>query len=234
MRPDVTAVPAIELAYFDTASGAYKVARTQPIPLTIRATKVVTARDAEGRELAPAQAELKARLEGIAHNYEDLRVLASQHYGLATAAGDPLWLSFMGLPPLAYLALLIATTLVRRSRADPAAREAKRAYRELRRNLRALGRLPADDPSVPGAVLQAFRDYLGGKLHLSSAAITYGDVEPLLDQRGVAAEGLGALQRLFHHCEAGRYAGGAGAVEEPASLVEQALALAKALERSLR
>jgi len=234
LSAEVKEIPPIELPYFDTAAGSYRVARTKPVPLTIRATKVVTAQDAEGRDLAPVQSELKARLEGIVANYEDLSVLGNQHQGLATAARDPLWLSLTCVPFLGYIVLAVATTIVRRSKADPAAREARRAYSGLVRKLKSLRRVAATDASVPGSVLDAFRGYFGRKLRLPPAAITYRDVAPLLRERGVDSDALQAIGSLFEQCEAGRYAGGAGAGEGTTGLVERALALAKGMEGSLK
>ena len=81
-------------------------------------------------------------------------------------------------------------------------------------------------------MLRAFRNYLGKKLRLPPAAITWGDVESLLRQRGVAPETLHSVQDLFHECEAGHYAG-ATTAESPTEMAKKARSLAKALERSL-
>jgi len=260
LRPDVSSIPPIELAYFDTESGTYRVAKTKPIPLVIRAARVVTASDIEGKEATGVQSELKSHLEGIAHNYEDLGVLDRQPLGLASAFRAPLWLSLVGLPFLAYLGVLVATAIRRRSQADPAAALARRALRDLSRELAAVAKgtlisLPkafrewhlreGKTPEYPpegvkpsggrpsgGGVLRAFRNYLGKKLRLPPAAITWGDVESLLRQRGVAPETLHSVQDLFHECEAGHYAG-ATTAESPTEMAKKARSLAKALERSL-
>jgi len=233
LRPNVSSVPPIELAYFDTDSGTYRVAKTKPIPLVIRAAKVVTASDIEGREVGGVQTELKSRLEGIAYNYEDLGVLDRQPLGITGAFRDTLWLSLVVLPFLAYVAVVVATVRRQRSQADPAAALARRAFRDLNRELRPPeGLKPSGGRLAAGAVLQAFRNYLGKKLRLPPAALTWGDVESLLRQRGVAPETLNSVQDLFHQCEAGHYAG-ATTAETPADLPERARSLAKALERSL-
>jgi len=228
-RDTVARIPPIELPYFDADSATYRVARTQAIPLTVHPTKIVTARDAEGRDLSPARAELEALAEGIADNYEDLSVLDNQAVGLAAAASDPLWLSLAGLPLLGYLVLLVATTTVRRRQADPAAVEARRAYRQLAKALKAARAAPEGS----GAVLEALRAYLGRKLRVPGAALTFRDVEAPLRERGVDPQALERLQALFEQCEAGRYAGAApAAADKP--LDDRARAIAKDLERSLK
>ena len=53
LRPDVREIPPIGLSYFDPAANAYKTVRTEPIPIQVKAARVVTALDAEGAS-APA------------------------------------------------------------------------------------------------------------------------------------------------------------------------------------
>jgi hypothetical protein len=229
----VARIPPIELPVFDTKTGRYRVARSEPIPLKVHPTKVITAHDAVGRGGAPVQSELEALPEGIAHNYEDLGVLENQAYGLATAFGDPAWLAGSTLPCAAYLFLLVFTTLLRRRRADPAAFAARRAYRDIVAALKALRAAGRDTPDLSGAVLYAIRDYLGRKLRVPGAALTWRDVEGPLRERGVGPEPLDALQKLFAECEAGRYTGGAAAAPETTTLPDRALRVAKDIERSL-
>ncbi len=54
LSANVTQIPPIELNYFNPRSRTYEVARTDPIPLTVHGTRVVTARDAEGLAAPPA------------------------------------------------------------------------------------------------------------------------------------------------------------------------------------
>ena len=88
-------------------------------------------------------------------------------------------------------------------------------------------------PDVPGQVLDIMRTYLGDKLRIPGAALTFGDVRDLLPVRGVDDKAIQALNQLFETCEAGVYAGGANAAA-PAILPGQALELARQLERVLR
>jgi hypothetical protein len=232
-RADVAQVPPIELPYFDTGTGRYSVTRSDPIPLTIHSTRVVTAQDAEGRDLAPVTSELREWGEGIAHNYEDLGVLVNQRYGLATLVLAPRWAAGALGPPVLYLLLLAGTIAVRRSRAHPEARRARHAFGDLRR---ALGRIgpAAGQPEACRGVLSALREYLGSRLSMPAGALTYRDAAPVLHARGVADEQLALLEGLMQECEAGHYAGGSGAAADPASLCRRAVGLARQIERKLR
>ncbi|MCA9279299.1 MAG: BatD family protein [Phycisphaeraceae bacterium] len=52
---DVSEVPSIELPYFDIDSGQYRVARTQPIPITVEESAIVTLDDAVRHQPVPVE-----------------------------------------------------------------------------------------------------------------------------------------------------------------------------------
>ncbi|MEW6355424.1 MAG: BatD family protein [Planctomycetota bacterium] len=228
---DVKEIPAIELPYFDVERGQYAVAKTKPIPLTVRETKVVTAQDAEGRDLpAAAKSELVAWTKGIAHNYEDLSVLTDQRAGPAMWLRSSAWLAILGLPPLAYVVLLVTTTVARRRAADPGAVRARRAYRELAKALMEAQRGRREDSHA--AALEAMRQYLGCKLRLPPGALTFADAEAALASRHVDDETIQSMDKFFRECEAGRYGGMSAA--DPAAVIAHAMELGRKLERKLK
>ncbi len=234
LHVEVREIPAIELPYFDTKTGKYSVARSAPIPVTVHRAKQVTALDAEG--LGPVTSngkELERWGRGIAYNYEDLGLLLDQRAGPEVWVKSPVWLALLAAPPLIYLALLLAAASVRYRRADPDAAKARRAQPALVRSLGEVRRKLSEPQAQPHtAILDAIKDYLGAKLRMAPGALTFADVEPELARRGVPAAELAALKDLFFHCEAGRYAGGAGA-SDPGRLIDAALVFAKAAERVL-
>lgn len=231
----VTEVPSLELNYFDTRAGAYRVAKSDAIPLHVRPTKVVTAADAEGRELPPVRNQLTAWREGIAHNYEDPGVLANQAYGPMAVLRSPLWMTLTGSPPAAYLLLLTGVFARRRERANPELRKAKRAHGVLDARLKSLEtQARSGEASVYGDVLEALRNYLGDKLNVPAGALTSGDAGMALAERGVDEEVVAGIRAVFETCEAQRYAGGQDVRESALGVVERAQDLAKALERELR
>jgi len=231
----VDEIPSIALPYFDTAGDKYRVARTRPIPLVVRETRVVTARDAEGLSPVAPKTALTAWQAGIAYNYEDLGVLENQAFGLTALLHSPGWLAAIGLPVVFYLLLACSTAIVRARRADPEAQAAKKAYGRLAATLKAAKRRRGQSSRLYGTVLDALRAYLGVKLRISPGALTYRDVEGLLRAREVSPEALDELQALFEACEAGHYAGAAGPVSESSlPMAERALKLAGNIERSLK
>lgn len=228
-RSDVTEIPPIELACFDTATEKYTTVRSKAVPITVRETKVLTARDAEGVDPITIKGELKMVREGIAHNYDGFDALDNQQFGMATFVQSPWWAASVAAPLAAYLILLVWVTGHRRRHADPLMREAKRAHKRFTAAVKLLG----GDADAQSKVLEEIRRYLGARLHLPAAALTYRDVNPALRRRGVDDNSLAALEALFRECEAGHYAG-AGVATEGTPLGRRSLTLIAQIERGLR
>lgn len=223
-RPDVTEIPPIKVAYFDSKVGRYQVAASQPIPLEVKATRVVTSGDAEGMAgVAGAQQELQSALQGIAHNYRGAGVLASQSLGFAGLFSTGR-LALVVIPPTLYGLLLMVVVGKRKREANPDKVRARRAIGHFQRDL--AGAASTEE------VLTVFCRFLGDKLALTSSALTYRDVEAPLRERRVDDECLGSVRALFDVGEASRFAGGSEgtAVEEQR---ESARKLAAQLERLL-
>ena len=225
LRDDVTAIPPIELVYFDTAKGAYGVARSHPIPLVVRPTKTVTAGDAEGLgPLGAAQTEVQALLQGIAHNYSGSEALRKQVLGFSGLA-SPGRLALLVGPPLAYGILFVVVAGARRRHANPESMRARKALGGFNRHV--------TQASTPEELLAVLTRYLGDKLALTPDALTFGDVRDCLSERGVSEESLAETKTLFTAGEASRFAGGTGE-DEVGQLRERAITLVKELEKSLR
>ncbi len=234
LRPDIQVIPPIELPYFDTKTGRYEVARTDPIPITVATANVVTVLDAEGREIpVSTKSEVETWAHGIAYNYEDAGVLINQRSGLTYWLQSPLWLGIIAAPPAVYLLLLCGFVIVRKRNADPLAARAKTAYRRL---TTALNSAESNDatPEAFDLLLQAFRAYLGDKLRMPPGALMFQDVRAALAKQGVTPEQLQILKSIFDRCEASRYAGPSTDDAANAELFEQARRLAAELEKLLK
>jgi hypothetical protein len=228
----VTGIPALRLPYYDTAAQAYRVAESAPIPLTVKAAKLVTAMDAEGSSapVAAAGRKLQASGRGIAANYEDSGVLTDQYVGFDTWMRSWPWGVALVLPPLLYAALFAGVFSVRRRQADPAARQARQALARARRQLKLAGAAP----DGPAQVAEALREYFGAKLRLTSGALVFGDLEAPLREQGIGEAERAALKGLFQACEVGRYAGAGAATPVGAELAETARRLLDGLDRKLK
>ena len=233
LRPDVKEIPSIELPYFDTVTGTYRVARSEPIPLTVNKTRIITALDAEGADpLGSAGSEIETWTKGIAFNYEDMGLLINQRLTPLSWFRTPLWFCLFAGPPLCYILLLSGIALFRRRNADPMKARARKAFGRLERSLKQALSSPKGAP-VCDMVQDAFRHYLGDKLRMPRGALTFNDVKEELKEKGLDQETLNRLKVLFERCEAGRYAGITGS-SDASFLVEQGFLLAKDLEKKLK
>lgn len=223
LRADVREIPPLELQYFDPVSGEYRVAKSAPIPITVRETKIVEIADVlpDGGGAKPED-----RGGGIAYNYEDESVLQNRDADPAALIFTPAYALLLAGPPLAWCVLFAVVTVRRRLDADPARVRARRAHAVFRRDMNAGGGAPAC-----AEIMDAVRRYLGARLGIEGGALTYADVEPLLSRHGIPAATLVELKRLFEQCAAASYSGGGGAGADPAGTGESARKVIASIER---
>lgn len=200
LRADVREIPAIELPFFDPDSKTYRVARSSPIPVDIKATRVVTAGDAEGRDpVARQAAEVQESTGGIAYNYEDGGALRNLAFDPAVwLRSGPFWCLLL-LPPAACSLLWLLLRRHRVRMADPGRVREQRAQAVFLEEI-------ASAPN-PDEVLTSLRSYLRDRLRLAAGALTFRDVEPALRARGGDAAVLEEVRQVFETCEQSRYAG---------------------------
>ncbi|MEN8141443.1 MAG: BatD family protein [Thermodesulfobacteriota bacterium] len=217
-HPGVKELPSLAFSYFDPLAGQYKQARSEAVPLAIQATRVVTARDAQGEELVVSavgaggrgEGDGREELPGLRHNYWDI--------SLSRPSGGGnywFWLALFAGPLLAGLVAMVARSASNERQA------AKRQVRLARRQLAA----------GPG-LAQPFRHYLAARLAINPASITWHDVAPHLESRGVNGELREELARALTALDAARYGG--GAKEEGGVERGELLALVAKLEEVLR
>jgi hypothetical protein len=234
LREDVKEIPPIELPYFDTEEGKFAVARSKPIPLKVRGTRVITAADAETLSMTTAGNEPEVWTKGICHNYEDMTVLENQDFNPWNLLGSVSGIALVVMPPFWYFVLLVVVVTIQRRKADPWTFQSRRAYRELVRKLRSIRRADVDVVAICELIHEAIRDYLGAKLRLSSGALTFADVENKLKELGVSSDIIDSVAEIFRWCESGRYAGLAGGKDEAYRKAEQTLQVANKIEKALR
>jgi hypothetical protein len=64
----VKEIPPIPLSFFDVQKGQYTTIRTEPIPLTVSPTRIVTGADVESRQFTSAARQIEAVHEGLSAN----------------------------------------------------------------------------------------------------------------------------------------------------------------------
>ena len=227
--PKITEIPPISVTYLNADTGQYQTASSNPIPITVNETTVVTSGDAEGGQMVAPVLEHIAVDEGIAHNFTDASALVPQQFGpdvwLRSASS---WLLLL-VPPLLYAFLALGQFIRRRGGIFSLDSAQSRAFPTLMSSLDALD--TAQD--VHGPVMDALRTYLGTHLERQASALTFSDAAAPLDDRGVGESTRLALKALFDECEAHRFAGGAGVPTENAAFVDRVRECAQSLNKEL-
>lgn len=139
LSPEVTEIPPIRLAYFDTAAGEYRVAESDAIPLTVRSVREVTAADAVVAPGCPSVAQTPLDPGDPSFWAEDRGpgVLRPDGFDLRRAFRSPAWLGAIAVPPVAYAG--VALFLAARARSSPEQRRRRRAFPNALRALRSGG-----------------------------------------------------------------------------------------------
>lgn len=201
----VSEIPPIELPYFDTQTGRYQIARSEPIPVRVRETRVVTAADAEGKvgaPEAPTGLALEEWRSGIRFNYEGSALLRNQGFDLALAFTSPAGLATVALPPLIYAGAAGAVFLRRRAAMNGPADRRRRAASRARA---ALDRIDGSAVDVARGVSAALRDYVAAKCDRSGQALTGAECADLI--RATSAEKADEFASLIGRCDAALYGG---------------------------
>jgi len=207
--PTITEIHAIRLDYFNPQTGGYETAHSNSIPLQVNATRVLTARDAEGVTPGEGKSELTTLDKGIAYNYVGDDVLVNQHVEITSWFSSPLGLMLLLLPPAAYLLILVPIYLRRKRVLDADALQAKRALYDFSREV---ARLQKDMrmnglQGTAGALVEAIKGYLGKRLQIPAGALVFTDVAGRLKKQGADGALLTDLQDILDWCEAYHYGG---------------------------
>lgn len=231
---EVKAIPPVRFSYFDPQRGEYQTAASKPIALRVKPTRIVTEADVEGR-VAPKSVknELEAWSEGIAYNYEGPEVLENQKLTLSTLVRSPLWMMALVLPFSLYMALFVRVQVKRSQMSDPDRSRSRRALATFTKRIKALGSGELLASQSCTDLLDAVRCYLGDKLRLDGAALTFADVQKHLRDRGIDNEITSGLEVIFSLCELGRYGGGVGSAKPLDDLVEDAFQVIRSLDQKL-
>jgi hypothetical protein len=207
--PSITEIPSISFDYFNPETDKYESARSNAIPLQVKATKVVTARDAEGIMPVAGKSELTTLDKGIAHNYVGEDILVNQHIEIASWFTSPIGLVLVLFPPTVYLLVLLPMFVRRKRMMDDEALQAKRAVHDFSRELEKLRKDMQQNGlhKTAGGLVEAIRGYLGKRLQVPAGSLVFTDVAESLRQQGVDAVLLGKLQEILDWCEVYHYGG---------------------------
>lgn len=224
----VNEIPPIPLSFFDVQKGKYTTIRTDPIPLSVSPTRIVTGADVESRQFSSVARQIEAVREGLSANVTGPEALVSQHVTLASVAASPLVL-LLWLGPLTGLLLSGLYKLsVRTSPQRQAARRRKNAIGRALRQIHA-----ADKQANPGPVLcAALKQYIADKLDKVPGSLTAEDCTAMLKESAVRTDCAEDLRRMMEALEAAQYSPTAYVFSKEEK--NRMIALLKEIEKQIR
>ena len=119
-----------------------------------------------------------------------------------------LFLPFFGFPLLALISLYVFQERRNRLRRDSVYASRVAAYRYARRGSKSLRRALAsgDQKIFYETLFKAIQNYLGAKLRLPSAGLTFDAVDKALISKDIDPAILGKIKNIFDACDATRFA----------------------------
>lgn len=230
----VNQIPSLELIYFDTEKESYQVTSSQPIPIEVIPTRIVTAGDAEGIKSSQTGAPLEKWKEGIAYNYQGEEIIQPQSYGVSSLFSSRLILLLLVLPPAGYIILLSSAAVVRKHRSRPEIRRARGAFKRFKRRMKSIGREPDLAYSdFCSRMMEAMKNYLGDRFGRPASAITGRDVDDILKERDISADLVSDLRNIMDIFEGGSFSGEGGQARSRKDLMAIATETVRKLEKSL-
>jgi hypothetical protein len=210
-RPGSFEVPRIEWSYFDLESKTYKTLTSEAKTVTVAPGETPVqplAQDAAASPSAAAPQDATA----FSRMAQKLRTISSRTDASTSGGGlvldEPWFLAIAALAPLAYLGILAAQLLGRRSRGNLVRDRAKRADTEARRRLDKLAARGAelDGDEFFAGLHRALRVFLEDRLDAPVAGDTSAELAARLKRRGFDDELADAAVAEMESCDFARFA----------------------------
>ncbi|MDA3938170.1 MAG: BatD family protein [Spirochaetia bacterium] len=172
----VTQIPALEIPYFDTLKGIYRIARSQPIPITVAKGSSVRVEGSTSSNPSDMQQEVVQALNnGINFNYNDIDILKNQSFGLRVFRKSPVILLLI-LPPLFFLVILFLI-ISKNIKFFPNKNTNKNSLSEITKELKKIeSNLNSSSEEPEKKVKILFQRYILNKISGSGGFITEKDV----------------------------------------------------------
>ena len=223
--PGELTIPAIEVAYFDPASGGYGTSRSQPLEVTVTG-------DAAGGEGTGA---VPTAVETIRDEIRFIHIGAPRFVraNLPLYATGAFWVILL-LPLVAVGGAMALRRHRDRLEGDVAYARVRRAGRMAKKRLaRARGLAKGDPREFYAEVAGSLEGLLADKLNIAEAGLVRDEAGRIAARRGVSAETLARLFACLDDCDRQRFAPAGADREPPERVLERAAAIMGDLAREL-
>ena len=207
--------PKAIFTYFDPNKKEYKTITQAPVPLEVEKVKEAPAQVIGGTQVTPSTAasmgfgapeEKKEEPQGdILYIKESLGRVHTKDYRIYNSF---LFLLIFLIPLTAMLSLYIIYARKNRLIRDTRYAHRAQAIKNMRTEFFELkDRLKSNDAkSFYETLFKTMQNYLGGKLYLPVAGLTFDMVEPILKSKDVDIEIVGKIKNIFQICDRAKFA----------------------------
>ncbi len=199
----VTRIPPIPLVYFDSGKGEYVVTQTDPIPLKVATTKVLTASDLQGMDFTPAGREVEAIKEGLAANYDGEEMLNNMYFDPVTALVCPSYAWVWALPFAVFVASAVMKIL---SHTNPARQKLQRKRRAYGVAAKKLKQLDLNQAMSSEVLLDILRQFIADRFEKNAGILTADECRNIITDKTNDPTLGDTFAGLVETLEASRYA----------------------------
>jgi len=200
----VTRIPPIPLATFDVKEGKYKTTQTEPIPLDVAPTKVLTSADLEGADFVPVNREIEAIKKGLSANYDDVGALKNMSFSPLAAMVHPGYAVLWGIPLIGFISSLLIKLSRHTSPEKIAARRRRQASGKAIGQLRKMA--STDVKQQNELLVSIMKQYIGDRFDRTAGSLTPDDCYEVIRTETNDAQTAGQYRDIITNFEAGRYA----------------------------
>ena len=222
-RSGTLTIPAHELSYFDPAEGRYKVAKSEPVSVLV---------GGDPNAIIEDEPEEVGDVVGVADPLAPVIVgELPRRLPRARWLTEDRWMYGMGLVPLLALLGLGGGMLWRRFGPDDAARARAVTRRRRRERVDEANAALQSGDGFHGVVAKLLQEVALERAGPDGVGLPRPDLLRLLDRRGVEGAHRKRLETLLERCDVARFANEKGSAEERQSLLDDAMALMRDLQK---
>jgi hypothetical protein len=201
----ITHVPRINFSFFNTQTGQYQVLTHEPIPITVVKTQepqVKLVEPLQNQTAVKQKEELGRDIIYLKNSPGTLRKINSylyQSFGFWSAQ-----------TAVIILFLIIIFFHLERQKliTDPRYARRLRALAKAKKGIQRINKLSVENnrQAFFDAIFKTLREYLADRFHLAQGGITAMTIEEIAQEKGISADILDKIKKIFTDCDMARYA----------------------------
>jgi hypothetical protein len=227
---NVTEIPSIPLAYFDSGKRTYVTAVTAPIKLDVAPTRILTNADLEGADFTPVNKEVEAIKKGLSANYEDLDVLEDMSFSPLAALASPGYAVLWAAPLLALVSSIFIKIFTHTSPEKEAAKRRRQACGKAVGQLKNIASANAERQSE--LLVSAMKQYIGDRFDKTAGSLTPNDCYDAVIAGTDDTQAADKFKEAVANFEAGRYT--SMEVSITSEKIKEAMELIRSIEKNCR